>query len=123
MAEKRVLKRSSLDSRLFSDNLIGEPSVLEALEGPTAGLPRLIFALATKVEVSSLGELVPYVSVAEKEMVRDFPLDDGTSLIFAEDLGIATFSSFGSQYRIRAIERSDSSWIYGLDDSFFESND
>jgi hypothetical protein len=119
---KRRLQPPTLEDRIRRTNLIGGYAVLEALEGPTSGLGRLIYRLFT--EVHYLGdERVEMVSVATDGIMRSYRLDEDTMLAFVDDQDIATFSSGGIQYRIRPVEESDSDWIIGFDWSVLKGSD
>jgi len=119
---KRKLQPPTVEDLITGRNLMSGYAVLEALEGPTSGLGRLIYQLF--IEVHYLGdERVEMVSVATDGIIRSYRLDDGTRLVFIDDQGIATFSSGGIQYRIRPVEESDSDWIIGFDWSVLKGSD
>jgi hypothetical protein len=102
------LVRASKEQRMTDPrNIIGEKSILESLNGPTVGLTRLVGRVENFQGNDENGNLIEVVLVASPDKLVEYVVDAGGGLKFDDEEGIATFSSRGRQYKIRAIQDSD----------------
>lgn len=57
------------------------------------------------------GDVVRYVNIQTDDRGISYEMDEGTDLEFDDDEGTGTFTSGGVQYKIRALQDSDKSWV------------
>lgn len=98
----------SEDGRIIGDNLLGDSAVLESLNGDTVGMKRDVYYLGNvKTPDEKTGNLTELIIVGSPGKYVEYVADPGGSLKFDDEEGIATFSSRGFQYKIRAIQPSE----------------
>ena len=100
---KLVLAPEDSEKGLMGRNLLGEPAILECLSGEARGMRRVITRL---MNINQGGEKV--VAQGFYNTI-EYEVDEGGSLVFNNEEGIAEFSSREVQYKIRAIQESDGS--------------
>lgn len=100
---KLLLSPIDVDSNLRSRNLLGEPAILEALDGEVAGARRVV------TSVADLQEDLKKIVIQGYYNTIEYDVDKGGELRFDNKEGIATFTSRGVQYKIRAIQEDDGS--------------
>jgi hypothetical protein len=90
---------------------IEEPAVLESSNGN-----RLILGLTAQIFINENMDLETYVYAdLEDFRVAEFVIDNNLPPKFDSDSGTGVFTSRGNQYKIRALQEYDKSWVNNLD--------
>jgi hypothetical protein len=88
------------------ESYINEPAVVETDRGR-----HLVFGIKPERSYTLGGNVERTVAVFLEERVISYKIDDDTKVEFDEESGTGTFISRGNQYKIRALQDSDESWI------------
>jgi hypothetical protein len=90
---------------------IEEPAVLES-----SNARRLIFGLTVEI-ITGLKQGLTTYAYADLEdfSVAQFVIDNNLPPKFDNDNGTGVFTSRGDQYKIRALQEYDKSWVRNLD--------
>lgn len=107
LLERKLVRATEEQRKEDPRNEIGEDSILEATSGSAAGLIRSVLRLVNVTVKDENNNDQELVVVYSENRSTQYEVDAGGSLKFDEEEGIATFSSRGVQYKIRAIQESD----------------
>jgi hypothetical protein len=89
-----------------SDSYINEPAVVESEKGK-----RIAYAIQTVFDYDLDGNVSRQVAISTSDRVIYYELDDDSKIEFDDKSGTGTFTSYGNQYKIRALQDSDKSWV------------
>jgi hypothetical protein len=105
--KKRKLKFNTQTIVSSGDSYISEPAVIEAKD-----YRRLVFAIIPKEYKSDDGKVVEVLDIHFDSRAIEYFLDKKHPAVdFNEKSGTAEFTSNGTQYKIRALQEDDKSWI------------
>jgi hypothetical protein len=106
--KKRKLKFNSEIKPFSSDSYISEPSVIEAKNN----YRRLVFNIRSRRGRNESGDVIEVLTAESDSRVFRYNLDKNYPAVdFNEKSGTAVFTSDGTQYKIRALQEDDKSWI------------
>lgn len=109
--KKRKLKFNTQIIVSSGDSYISEPAVIEA-----KNYRRLVFAIVPKEYKGNDGKVVEVLDIHFDSRAIEYFLDKKHPAVdFDEKSGIATFTSNGVQYKIRALQEDDKSWIINFE--------
>lgn len=94
----------------YGFDITNEPSVIENLSGPAQGLSRVSLRTTHRESRDADNNLIYIVEADYSLASYVYILDPGGSLQYDDENGVATFSSKGIQYRIRAIQPEDTEY-------------
>ena len=89
-----------------SDSYTSGPVVVESEKGK-----RVAYAIQMIIDYSLDDTISKQIAVSTSDRVIYYELDRGTKIEFDDESGTGTFTSYGNQYKIRALQDSDKSWI------------
>lgn len=106
--KERKLKFNSKARPNSSESYIKEPSVIEGSDG----YRRLVFGLYSRLQKDDSDVLKETLDAHCDDRSVIFTLDkEYPAVEFDEKSGTAEFTSAGKQYKIRALQEDDKSWI------------
>jgi|694.fasta_scaffold12131_4 hypothetical protein len=89
-----------------SDSYTSGPVVVESKKGT-----RIAYAIQMVLDYDLNGDVSRQVAISTGDRVIYYELDDNSIVEFDDKSGTGTFTSYGNQYKIRALQDSDKSWV------------
>jgi hypothetical protein len=105
MATKKLVVNSNVKPN-SSDSYTSGPVVVESEKGR-----RIAYAIQMAFDYNPSGGVSRQIVISTSDRVIYYELDDDTKIEFDDESGIGTFTSYGNQYKIRALQDSDKSWV------------
>jgi hypothetical protein len=105
MATKKLVVNLNVKPN-SSDSYTSGPVVVESKKGK-----RIAYAVQMVFDYDLNGDVSRQVAVSTSDRVIYYELDDDTKIEFDDESGTGTFTSYGNQYKIRALQDSDKSWV------------
>ena len=105
MATKKLVVNPNVKPN-SSDSYTSGPVVVESKKGK-----RIAYAVQMVFDYDLNGNVSRQVAVSTSDRVIYYELDDNSKIEFDDKSGTGTFTSYGNQYKIRALQDSDKSWV------------
>jgi hypothetical protein len=102
--KKLVVNRNAKPNS--SDSYTSGPVVIESQKSK-----RVAYAIQMVFDYDPSGSVSRQIAISTSDRVIYYELDDDTKIEFDDKSGTGTFTSYGNQYKIRALQDSDKSWV------------